>query len=130
MRAVLQGELRVVGIGDPDRDDGAGAAVASRLGGCVLVDASFDGCWGPDDDVVVVDTMTTGAPTGTVRWLDGSARTHHGAAEAVAALARSGRLPHRLRVVGIEAPRSGAPGRLSPPVRLAVEELERVLGPF
>lgn len=130
MRAVLQGVLRVVGVGDPDRDDGAGAAVAARCGGRVVVDASFDGCWEPDDDVVVVDTMVSGAPPGTVRWLDGSARTHHGVTEAIAALGRDGRLPARLRVVGIEA-HGPAPavGVLSPPVRLAVEELERVLGP-
>lgn len=131
MRAVLQGELRVVGIGDPDRDDGAGAAVAARLGGCVVVDASFDGCWGPDDDVVVVDTMTTGAPIGTVRWMDmADVRTRHGVAEALGALARTGRMPHRLRVVAIEAPASAGGGTLSPPVRQAVEELERVLGPY
>jgi Ni,Fe-hydrogenase maturation factor len=127
----MRGELRVVGIGDPDRDDGAGAAVAARCGGRIVGDASFDGCWELDDDVVVVDTMVSGAPPGTVRWLAAlEARTRHGVAEALAAVAGAGRLPARLRVVGIEAA-GAAPvaGVLSPPVRLAVEELERVLGP-
>lgn len=131
MRSVLQGVLRVVGVGDPDRDDGAGAAVAARCGGRVVGDASFDGCWEPGDDVVVVDSMVSGAPPGSVRWFQGDAApTHHGVAEAIAALGRAGRLPARLRVVGIEA-HGPAPavGVFSPPVRLAVEELERVLGP-
>jgi hydrogenase maturation protease len=125
----------VIGIGNLDRgDDGAGCLVARRVGG---IDAGADPLallevWDGNDDVVVVDAMVSGAAPGTVRWIDPSAEplpaglgatsTHAlGLAEVVALARVLGRLPARLRVVGIEAAdcRRGAP--LTPAVGAAVE---------
>lgn len=108
--------------GNPDRaDDAAGLLVARRLqalgieahehtrDALALLDA-----WRGADDVILVDAVVTGAPTGTVSVWDGGAplpadvrfgcSTHAiGVAEAVG-LARSlGCLPERLLLYGIEA---------------------------
>ncbi len=129
--------MLVIGIGNPDRgDDGAGCLVARLVGG---VDAGTDPLallelWRGADDVVVVDAMVSGAEPGTVRWVDpateplptglGATSTHALGLADVVALARSlGRLPGRLRVVGIEAAdcRAGAP--LTPAVAAAVDSV-------
>lgn len=116
--------VRVIGVGTDWRgDDAAGLAVADRLrcagppglevvrcagGAAELLDA-FDGA----DDVVVVDAVVSGAPPGTVHRLTapegvagarpGGGTHDAGVADAVALAAALGRLPARVRVVGIEA---------------------------
>jgi hydrogenase maturation protease len=109
--------VTVIGFGNEWRgDDGVGIEVARRVGGRVLegepialVDV-LDG----DDEVVLVDAVSSGAPAGTLFRFDagseplpaplfGASSTHAlGLAEAVE-LARSlGRLPQRVVVYGIE----------------------------
>lgn len=109
---------RLIGIGNPDRgDDAAGWEVAgmvsswevSRLtaGSLSLIDL-----WSADDDVVIVDAMRSGAPTGTVVRIDAMsdrlpqgafASTHAFGPSAVVELARvMDRLPRSLTVFGIE----------------------------
>ena len=119
----------MVGLGSPDRgDDAVGRAVArsveARLPGVVVVDhedpTSLLDLWSGHDLVVVVDAVRSGAPVGTVHWLEtgemgtpvtARAWTHtgHGGTHAIGLaemveLGRAlGRLPARLVVVGIEA---------------------------
>lgn len=128
---------RLIGIGNPDRgDDAAGWEVAgmvtswnvSRLtaGSLSLIDL-----WGDDDEVVIVDAMRSGAPTGTVVRIDAItdrlpqgafSSTHAFGPAAVVELARTmGRLPHSLVVYGIEVGHveHGAP--MTPEVTTAVK---------
>ena len=119
----------VIGLGSPDRgDDAVGRAVArsvaARLPGVAVVDhedpTSLLDLWDGHEPVVVVDAVRSGAPVGTVHWLEtGDAgtpvttgawtHTGHGSTHAVGLaemveLGRAlGRLPARLVVVGIEA---------------------------
>jgi hydrogenase maturation protease len=129
--------VKVIGIGnDWRRDDGAGLEVARRLGGAQLggepigLIAAFDA----DDDVVVVDAVSSGSRPGTLHVFDasterlpaelfGSSSTHAlGLAEAIEIARSLDRLPARVRVVGIEGARFGYGRGLSPEVEAAVEE--------
>lgn len=134
--ATQRGPL-VIGLGSPDRGDDAvgpavARAVAARLPEVVVVDhedpTSLLDVWAGHSPVVVVDAVRSGAPVGTVHWLETGlatppmgpvawARSGHGSTHAVGLaemveLGRAlGRLPDRLVVVGVEAERfdHGAP---------------------
>ena len=119
----------VIGLGSPDRgDDAVGSAVARAVAArhpeVAVVDhedptALLD-LWAGHSPVVVVDAVRSGAPVGTVHWLEtgpagppvstgagthsGQGGTHAvGLAEMVELGRALGRLPPRLVVVGIEA---------------------------
>jgi hydrogenase maturation protease len=132
--------MRVIGVGNEWRgDDGAGLEVARRLGGrqlqgepIGLVEA-LDGT----DEVAIVDAVFSGAPPGTVHEFEaganplpvalfGSSSTHAlGLAEAIEIARSLGRLPGRVRVLGIEGARFDYGRGLSPEVQAAVEECTR-----
>jgi hydrogenase maturation protease len=134
----------IIGLGNELRgDDGAGVMVARRLrmlgegGGMIVREQRGDpteliGLWQDRDAVVLVDTMRSGAPTGTVRRFDvseaplpvamhGSSSTHAlGLAEAIE-LARSlGRLPERVVVYAVEGSTFEAGSGLAPEVEGAL----------
>jgi len=117
-------------VGDALRGSGADVAVVdvgpNPLG---LLQA-----WGPDDDVVLVDAVRSGAPPGTVHRFAGDASalvpepppgsTHGITLAAVLALARTlGTAPARLRIVGIEGADFTAGGAVHPAVRRAVADV-------
>ena len=132
--------MKVIGVGNEWRsDDGAGLEVARRLGGrqlqgepIGLVEA-FDGA----DEVAIVDAVFSGAPPGTVHEFEagadplpvtvfGSSSTHAlGLAEAIEIARSLGRLPARVRVMGIEGARFDYGRGLSPEVEKAVERCTR-----
>jgi hydrogenase maturation protease len=115
----------VVGVGTERGDDAAGLLVVRRLkaAGAPVTVAELAGdltglmdLWRPEDRVVVVDAVRTGAPAGTVHVLDAAAArlpaglrcgsTHaFGLGEAVELARVLGRLPARLLVCGIEGSR-------------------------
>ena len=133
----------VIGVGNPWRgDDGAGLAVARRVGGvehegdCArLVDliAGFD-------EVTLVDAAASGtAAPGTVHRFDATAgplpsaalrSSSHafGVADAIELGRVLGRLPRRVSVVAIEGADFAIAAGLSPPVERAVELLAAELG--
>jgi hydrogenase maturation protease len=129
--------MMVIGVGNDWRgDDGAGLAVARLAGGaehsgdCTrLVDA-----WAGEEAVALVDASSSGVPPGTVLRLDAAAgplpaqalrsSTHaFGVAEAIELARALGRLPPVVLVYAIEGDRFDAGAGLSPPVRVAVEQL-------
>ncbi len=130
--------VSVIGLGNEWRsDDAVGLEVARRLGGRTLdgepigLVEALDG----EDELVLVDAVSSDAPPGTVHTFDassaplpgalfGASSTHAlGLSEAVE-LARSlGRLPRRVVVYGVEG-KSFAFGRgLSEEVAAAAERL-------
>ena len=132
--------MNVIGLGNDWRsDDGAGLEVARRVGGrqldgepIALVEALSAG-----GEVTIVDAVSSGAPPGTVHEFEagaeplparlfGTSSTHAlGLAEAIE-LARSlGRLPARVRVLGIEGARFDYGRGLSPDIEEAVERCTR-----
>ena len=132
--------MKVIGVGNEWRsDDGAGLEVARRLGGrqlqgepIGLVEA-LDGT----DELAIVDAVFSGAPPGTVHEFEagaeplpvaifGASSTHAlGLAEAIEIARSLGRLPARVRVLGIEGARFDYGRGLSPEVEAAVEECTR-----
>lgn len=124
------GRIVVIGVGHRDHaDDGIGIAVveALHLRDERIVAIVREGdlavlplLWNDDDDVVIIDASRTGAPVGTVHEIDvthlvdGDGLSTHGFSvkDAVTLADRLGRMPRRLRVVGIEGAEFG-PGRLS-----------------
>ena len=133
--------MLIIGCGNRQRgDDGAGIMVAERLrelgieadmriGEAVdLIEA-----WKGADDVIVVDTVVTGAPSGTVQVWNGRYQlasiriitsTHGlGVAEAIELAYVLDQLPIRLRVYGIEGSRFELGAEVSPPVQRAVAEV-------
>ena len=132
--------MKVIGVGNEWRsDDGAGLEVARRLGGrqlqgepIGLVEA-IDGT----DELAIVDAVFSGAPPGTVHEFEagaeplpvaifGASSTHAlGLAEAIEIARSLGRLPARVRVLGIEGARFDYGRGLSPEVEAAVEECTR-----
>jgi hydrogenase maturation protease len=88
--------------------------------------------WSGADTVIVVDAVSSGAPSGTIHRLDplsaplpaamSRGSTHAFGLAATIELARTlDRLPPRLTVYGIEGARFTAGEELSEPVRAAVE---------
>ena len=133
----------VIGCGNTDRgDDSAGILVAQRLCrlGIDAVEHTGDGLalidlWNPDDEVILVDAMASGATPGTVSvwdpvshplcWEKYRASTHmFGPAEAIELARALDRLPRRIQIYGIEAANFelGAP-----PSREVLAAVERVV---
>jgi hydrogenase maturation protease len=135
----------VVGIGNPGRgDDGAGPAVADRVAALALPGvrvirvaepARLLEDWQGEEDVVVVDAVRTSAEAVTVFEVDGrslpggGAVSSHGMGLAeVVELARAlGRLPGRLRVIGVPGHRFGHGEPLSSRAAVAVGEAVRAV---
>lgn len=137
----------VIGVGNRSRgDDGAGLEVAARLRAAGRNAVEHDGdalrlldLWSGSSDVAIVDAVVSGAEPGTV--FDWDARdpgldrevfpstTHgFGVGEAVAIASALGKLPKRMRIIGIEAGRFDAGEGLTPAVAAAVERVARKLG--
>jgi hydrogenase maturation protease len=124
----------VIGIGNALRgDDGAGIEVAERLHGlaCDEEPSRLIEAWEGADAVILVDTVVSGAPPGTVRRFDAShepiparalrSSTHAiGLAETIELARALGRLPARVIVFGIEGARFTAGAHLTPQVEAAV----------
>jgi hydrogenase maturation protease len=132
--------MNVIGLGNEwRRDDAAGLEVARRIGGRQLDGepvAPVEAIAGAAE-VTIVDAVRSGAPPGTVHEFEagaaplptrlfGASSTHAlGLAEALE-LARSlGRLPVRVRVLGIEGERFDYGRGLSPAVEEAVVRCTR-----
>lgn len=140
-------EWLVIGCGNADRgDDAAGILVARRLRelGIDAREHTGDGLaliesWSDAERVILVDSVVTGAPPGTINgWLgtdamllrETSASTHgFGVAEGIELARVLRRLPPSLTIYGIEG-RSFEPGaEASPEVLESVEKLaNRILG--
>ena len=139
--------MLVIGCGNLDRgDDGAGVMVAERLrklgfDARILTGEALDliEAWSGADDVVVVDTVQSGAPLGKVWVWDGRTEKIQGSlpisshgfgvAEAITLSSILDRLPKRLRVFGIEGRHFDVGGEISPEVASATEEVvSRIAG--
>ncbi|HXX01905.1 MAG TPA: hydrogenase maturation protease [Candidatus Acidoferrales bacterium] len=137
--------MLIIGCGNRQRgDDGAGIIAVERLRAlgipakiCTGESSELIDAWSGADDVVVIDAVVTGAPTGTVHVWDGqhpmrpsrpSASTHGiGVAEAIELARTLGRLPPKLRVLGIEGKTFKMGNNISPEVERAVEHVvERI----
>lgn len=115
------GRRVIVGVGNRDRgDDAVGPSVCDRVRGLgtgiedwvVEADPSTLAVrWRPEDRVVVVDAVVTGARPGTVHRLasavlagDGVVSTHGiGIADTIRLSMALGTCPHELAVLGVEA---------------------------
>jgi hydrogenase maturation protease len=119
--------MKIIGCGHPERgDDAVGLLVVQGLRDSGIEALSVTGeafelmeAWNSEDDVIVIDAVVTNAPCGTIRTWNaaslavparGSTSTHGlGLAEAILLAHALGRLPMRLRVIGIEG-REFSPG--------------------
>jgi hydrogenase maturation protease len=141
--------LRVVGFGNRwRRDDAVGLEVAARLRAELSDDVEvleregeptgLISEWGPEDEVWLVDAVSSGAAPGTVHRIDASERelpaaifrasTHHlGVPEAVEVARALGRFPARLVVYGIEGANFEAGRGLTPEVEGALEQVVAAL---
>jgi hydrogenase maturation protease len=133
----------VIGLGNDLRgDDAAGLHAVRRLAerGVEVREEQGEAIrlldtWEGRDAVVLVDTMRSGAPPGTLRRLDasaqplpaqlrGSSSTHMVALAEAIELARTlGRLPRRVVVHAVEGAQFAAGAGLSAPVAEAVPAL-------
>ena len=141
----------IIGVGNTFRkDDGAGHAAASLVkakaepGVRVLIRggeaADLLECWGPDDDVVIIDAMKAGLAPGSFKRIDALVAkfpvedfkfsSHSfGVAEAIEIGRVLSRLPKSLIVYGIEAGEVGDGEGLTAEVEKAVAEVaKRILG--
>jgi hydrogenase maturation protease len=141
--------LRVVGFGNRwRRDDAVGLEAAARLRAELPDDVEvleregeptgLISEWGPEDEVWLVDAVSSGAGPGTVHRIDASERelpaaifrasTHHLGVPAAVEVARAlGRLPARLVVYGIEGANFEAGRGLTPEVEGALEQVVAAL---
>jgi hydrogenase maturation protease len=131
----------VIGIGNAMRgDDGAGVAVAERLGGvaCEEEPSRLIEAWEGADAAILVDTVVSGAPAGTLHRFDASeeripahalrSSTHAiGLAETIELARALGKLPPRVIVHGIEGASFEAGAPLTPEVAAAVERLAALI---
>jgi hydrogenase maturation protease len=137
----------VIGVGNDLRgDDAAGWETVRRLvpsPSLVLHEHGGDapglvGLWGPDDDVVVVDAILSGDPSGSIVEIDALAAplpadmswaTTHGAgvAEGIELARVLGLLPRSLKLVGISAREFELGEAMTPDVEKAVAEVVRRL---
>ena len=130
----------IIGIGNEMRgDDAVGLLVARALGLSETVlehdgePASLIALWEGQDEVVMVDAVTSGRPPGTVVEVDvietelpaGLCHSTHalGPAEAVELARALGKLPTRMRLVGIEASDFSFETGLTPEVEEAVDQV-------
>jgi hydrogenase maturation protease len=137
----------VIGCGNADRgDDAAGILVARRLRelGIDAREHTGDGLaliesWSGAERVILVDTVVTGAPPGTIRgWLgadaalirEKSASTHgFGVAEGIELARVLHRMPASLTIYGIEGRMFERGAQASPEVLESVEKLaNQILG--
>jgi hydrogenase maturation protease len=145
----VSGEVRVIGIGNPDRgDDGVGPAVASEVATRVAsaVDVLVSTAdpsrlierWGAADTVILVDAVLDAAVPGTVSVFDATTEalpadcesvSSHGMGVAAAVeLARSlGRLPEHLIVVGVTGSDFEGVGLTSPVESAVPRAVEAVM---
>jgi hydrogenase maturation protease len=139
----------LIGVGNElRRDDAAGLDVVRRLRrrgglGARLETTAGDGVelldlWQDARAVVLVDTVRSGAPAGTIHRLDASVtplpaslgRTSShalGVADAIELARELGRLPRRVIVYGIEGARFEAGSGLTERVASALEPLAQVV---
>ncbi len=132
----------VIGVGNRLRgDDGAGLEVTERLREAAPAGVDLVSCdaeptrlmdaWSGFDSVVLVDTVTSGAPAGTLHRFDAEeapvparvfrSSTHAiGLAETIELARALGRLPRRVRVYGVEGAEFGTGRPLTPAVEAAV----------
>ena len=134
--------MLIIGCGNRERgDDGAGILVAEQLQGLGIEARIHAGdplalieFWSGIEKVILIDTVTTGAPAGTVhRWeadqlppaAVGSSASTHGldVAQAIELARGLHRLPGQLRIYGIEGKRFRLGEDISPSVRRAVEQV-------
>ena len=135
----------VIGIGNPLRgDDAAGVAVAEQLRPRVPECVEVVSCneepsrlmeaWEGAESVLLFDTVTSGAPPGTLHCFDAGeeavpARTFRSSTHAIGIadtieLARAlGRLPRHIRIYGVEAGSFSTGAALTPAVETAVTAL-------
>ena len=127
----------VIGIGNALRgDDAAGVAVAERLQGvaCEEEPSRLIEAWEGADAAVLIDTVVSGAPAGTLHRFDASEEPIHaralrssthaiGLAETIELARALGKLPPRVVVYGIEGESFDAGAPLSPDVEAAVTRL-------
>ena len=140
----MTGRTVVIGVGNPMRgDDAAGVAVAERLRDRVPAGVEVVSCaeepsrlietWEGADAVVLVDTVASGAPPGTLHRFDAGAEpiparelrssTHAiGIAETIELARALGRLPERVVVYGIEGGGYVPGSELTAPVEAGVEQ--------
>jgi hydrogenase maturation protease len=132
----------VIGIGNPVRgDDAAGVVVAEHLRPRVPEGVEVVSCseepsrlmevWEGAESVLLVDTVASGAPAGTLHRFDAGEQpipaytfrssTHAiGIADTIELARALGRLPRRVRVYGIEAGGFETGSSLTPAVESAV----------
>jgi hydrogenase maturation protease len=134
--------MTVIGLGNEWRsDDGVGIEIARRVGGRILdgepigIVEALEG----EDDVVLVDAVSTGAEPGTLFVFEadsdplpapifGASSTHTlGLAEALELARMLGRLPRKVVVYGIEGESFLFGKGLSTPVAEAADRLTEVL---
>jgi hydrogenase maturation protease len=133
--------MRIIGCGNHDRqDDAAGMLVAERLRALGIDATTCNGdpgqlmeAWRAQDDVILIDSVVTGAPVGTVHIWNGrlpeyAMEAHFsshglGVAEAISLAGVLDRLPRRLRIYGIEADGFIAGATVSPAVQKAAESV-------
>jgi hydrogenase maturation protease len=135
----------VIGVGNPLRgDDAAGVMVAERLRPRVPKGVEVVACdeepsrlmeaWEGADCVVLVDSVSSGQPAGTLHRFDAGeepvpactfrSSTHAiGIADTIELARALGRLPRRVRVYGVEASGFVTGSSLTPAVEEAVEFL-------
>ena len=134
----------ILGCGNPDRaDDSAGLLVVRKLRELGVDASKHSGDmlslmdeWSGFDEVIIIDAMVSGAPSGAIAVFDARAAevprerfrcsSHEFGLAEVVELARSlARLPPKLTIYGIEAGNCDAGGTVSAEV---VEAVERVAG--
>jgi hydrogenase maturation protease len=145
----LNGYVLVVGIGNRWRgDDAAGLEVTDglRRTGSLAPVLELEGeplalldAWAGDDEVILVDTILSGAPAGTVHRLDVSCTplpsalagpsTHaFGVADTIELARALGRLPARVEIYGVEGSCFVAGDRLSAAAQRGVDAVVAELG--
>jgi hydrogenase maturation protease len=139
----------VIGVGNPyRRDDAAGLAVARAVGTAAPPGvrvrehdgepASLLDLWADAESAFVVDMVRSGAPSGTVHWIEicgggdlrppsrGRSSSHHfNLGDAVGLGRMLDRLPARLTLVGVEGADHRAGCGLTHDVALGVREATR-----
>ena len=133
--------MRIIACGNRDRgDDGAGILVCERLrtlGVSVEIQSgeamALIESWNDADEVIVIDTVVTGARPGTVHLWDGAQlglgtcsqpSTHgFGIAEAIQLLRTLNCIPRRLRIYGIEGREFGCGSIPSRDITFAVDQV-------
>ena len=139
----------VIGVGNLQRgDDGAGLLVAQALSAKHLPSVTVEESSGEiasivellqtAPDVIIVDAMRSGKPAGTALWIDPLladsdatatiSSTHgFGVAQAIGLLKAMGRLPKRIRILGIEGQYFALGAPVSPQVREGISTAVRMI---